>query len=129
MKSGHLIPAGFVPRAEISSKTNTAQFVIDIVTLSHWFHLNCEVFKGTVSKMERHKMPADRIVYAGGAMQTRGYSTIWLEEMGDVMVGYATPYVYHEVKVGHKIRMVVRPDSGLTRKMWNLTKPRPWWVF
>ncbi|UYV37457.1 hypothetical protein N4R57_21390 [Rhodobacteraceae bacterium D3-12] len=121
----------FIPRGAAPGLVkSTLQTALDLLTLGARVNLVGEVIEGTVSKLERHKLPQTRQAYASGAgMRATSFEYLWLEEHGDTVIGHVLPYVLHETKVGHKVRVTVRPDSGKIRKIKNYTKPRPWYVF
>ena len=128
-------PDGFVPRAPYKAWAPHVQLVLAFLIVGFWIKPGCEKFSGKVASIDRRELPrkwkegAKRAQGALGAAVPTRFGCIWLEETGDMMIGYAMSDVLHDTKVGDDVTLWVRPDVGTITKIRNRTRPRKWWSY
>lgn len=128
------VPADFIPRGPMWPTKAWQRLLLNVTLIDLLFPLRCEKFHGTVSRIERHDQPnwfkrASGSHEFGGVYGSRRHGLIWLEEEGDMMIGYAGIAMLHETKVGDEITIWVKPWSGSARRLRNRTRPRRWWQY
>ena len=64
----------------------------------------------------------------GHGVSTR-HALIWLEEEGDLLIGFVYSYKLHNAKVGDKVKLWVQPHTGHVNWIRNFTRPRKWWQY
>ena len=107
-----------------------AVFLIEIL-----YPVGCIIFEGKISRLDRKNLPKSwkkrhgNMGVALGAAAPDRHALIWLEEHGDTMIGYAFSYVLHTARVGDRVTLKVKQDSGSIVRLRNHDRPRRWWQF
>ena len=135
METKEFSPEGFVPRAKYKPWAKYARLVLFFLIIGFWIKPGCERRSGTVRRIERRELPKDwkesakRFQGALGAAVPTRFGCIWLDTMGEEMVGYAMSDVLHDTRKGDELTLWVRPDVGTITKIRNHTRPRKWWSY
>ena len=132
--SPEFVPPGFVPRGPVWPARRWQQFLLSVLLVDLLFPIRCEKFEGKISRLERRDLPKSwkrdqGNTAAMGIWAPTRYALIWLEETGDMLVGYANAQILHKTRVGDEVALWVKPYSGSVRRLRNRTRPRRWWQF
>ena len=129
-------PPEFVPRGATWPQSRWLRLVLAFTLVEvFWVTFRCETFSGTIARLDRRDLPKawkdaeKRFGMAMGHGVSTRHALVWLEEEGDMLIGYAFSYMLHDGKVGDRVKIWVRPDTGRIRWIRNFTRRRRWWQY